>query len=60
MFSHETRKNWSISFEELSLRARKILAQQSGTTYAQALAQVERLRKTSKVRQSLKKSRFNS
>ncbi len=50
-------KNWSISFGELSLRASRIIAQRSEITYAQALQQVQRLKKTSKVDQLSKKSR---
>lgn len=38
-----------ISFAELSLRGSKILSQQSAISYAQAIQQVERLKKTSKV-----------
>ena len=49
--------NWEILFEKLSMRNRKILAQQSETTFAQALAQVERLKKNSKVEPFLKKCR---
>jgi hypothetical protein len=49
--------NLKISLEELSLRGQKIIAQQSEISYAQALAQVQRLKEISKVKQSLKKSR---
>ena len=49
-----------ISFTELSLRGEKILAQQSEITYAEALAQVQRLKKISKVKPSQKKNRLNS
>ena len=52
-----SKSNWEISFEELSLRNRRILARQSETTFAQALAQVERLKKNSKVEPFLKKCR---
>ena len=48
-------ENWKISFTDLSLKNTQILAQQSEISYAQALAQVQRLSKTSKVSQSTKK-----
>lgn len=48
--------NYNISFEDRSLRAKVIVAARSEITYARALAQVERLRKTSKVSQSSKKN----
>ena len=44
-------KNLKISLEELSLRERKIIAQQPEISYAQALEQVQRLKKISKVNQ---------
>lgn len=50
-------KNLKISLEELSLRAQKILEQQPPVTYEQAVAQVQRLKKNSKINQSLKKGR---
>lgn len=46
-----------ISLKELSLRGRAIIAQQPEIIYANAIQQVMRLKKTSKVSQSLKKSR---
>jgi hypothetical protein len=49
--------NFKISFEEASLRGLQIIAQQSATSYVQALAQVQRLKETSKVSSSLKKNR---
>jgi hypothetical protein len=48
-------KNLKISFEESSLKGKEIIARQPVTTYAQALAQVKRLKETSKVSSSLKK-----
>ena len=47
-------KNLKISFTEMSLRGKEIIARQSETSYEEARAQVQRLRKTSKVSQSLK------
>ncbi|MEX6686142.1 hypothetical protein QTN47_01480 [Danxiaibacter flavus] len=47
-------KNFEISLEELSSRNRRILAQQSETSYAEALKQVQQLKANSKVGQSLK------
>jgi hypothetical protein len=49
-----------ISLQELSLQGSRILAQQSETSYAQALQQVQLLNRTSKVKPSSKKSRFFS
>ena len=49
--------NLRISFTELSLRGQRIIAQQSEISYVDALAQVQRLKKISKVKQSQKKSR---
>jgi len=46
-----------ISLRELSLRGRKILAQQSATSFAQALQQAQRIRMISKVNPLSKKSR---
>ncbi len=51
------KENLKISFGEASLRGSLIIAQQSATTYAQALAQVLRLKEISKVTSSSKKSR---
>ncbi len=50
-------KYLKISFEELALRGKKIIAQMPETSYAQALEQVQRLKEMSKVNQSSKKSR---
>ncbi|SFD60526.1 hypothetical protein SAMN05518672_102584 [Chitinophaga sp. CF118] len=52
--------NLKISLTELSLRGQQIIAQQPGISYAQALAQVQRLKEISKVKQSQKNSRSNS
>lgn len=41
-------KNLKISLKESSLRAQQIIAQQPEISYAQALAQIQRLKKTSK------------
>lgn len=49
--------NLKISLKELSLRGQRIIAQQSEISYAEALAQVQRLKEISKVTQSSKKSR---
>lgn len=49
-----------ISLQELSLRGRKIIAQQSGISLVQAIQQVIQLRQTSKVNQSFKKTREGS
>ena len=53
-------KNLKISLEELSLKGQRIIARQSEISYVQALEQVQRLKKISKVNQELKKSRPNS
>jgi uncharacterized Zn finger protein len=53
-------KDLNISLKELSSRGKKIIAQQSEISYAEALEQVQRLRKTSKVNPEQKKSRPNS
>ena len=45
-----------ISLKELSLRGQMIIAQQSETSYLQAIQQVQRLKQTSKVRPAIKKS----
>jgi len=50
-------KDLKISLEELSLRGEKILARQPATTYAEALAQVQRLKEISKVNGDVKRSR---
>ena len=50
-------ENLKISFEEASLRGLRIIAQQPAISYAQALAQVQRLKETSKVISSSKKRR---
>jgi len=49
--------NLKISLTELSLRGQQIIAQQPEISYAQALAQVQRLKETSKVSQQSKKSK---
>ncbi len=49
------KKKLHISFTEMSLKGSRILSQQSEISYAQAIQQVERLKKTSKVSSSLKK-----
>jgi hypothetical protein len=46
-----------ISFEELSLKGKQVIARQSEITFAKALQQVQRLKQTSTVKHSLKKSR---
>jgi hypothetical protein len=48
--------NLRISLMELSLRGQRIIAQQSEISYADALAQVQRLKKISKVKQSQKRA----
>jgi hypothetical protein len=53
-------KDLKISFKELSLRAKKIIAQMPEISYAQALEQIQRLKRASKVDPLLKKSRPNS
>jgi hypothetical protein len=53
-------ENLKISFEELALRGQQILAQQPEISYAEALAQVQRLKEISKVNQSSKKNRPHS
>jgi hypothetical protein len=50
---------YRISLEELSLKGREIIAQQSETSYAKALAQIQLLKANSKVGQSSKKGRQN-
>ena len=47
----------NMSLQELSLRGSRILAQQSETSYAQALQQVQQLKINSKVKPSSKKNR---
>jgi len=49
------KKNYKISLEQLSLKGRELLAKQSETSYAKALAQIQLLKKNSKVGQSSKK-----
>jgi hypothetical protein len=51
--------NWKISFMELSFRNSRILAQQSEISFAQAIQQVQRLKGTSKVNDTSKKSRLS-
>jgi hypothetical protein len=48
--------NLKISFTELSLKGQQIIAQQPEISYAQALAQVQRLKEISKVNQSQKRA----
>jgi hypothetical protein len=52
-------KDLKISFEELALRGKKIIAQIPEISHAQALEQVQRLKEISKVNQSSKKDRPN-
>jgi hypothetical protein len=56
----KSEESWKISFREMSLRNMKILAQQSETSYVNASQQIQRLKRTSKVNNSLKKSRVSS
>ena len=49
-------KDLKISLEELSLREKKIIARQPEISYAQALEQVQRLRKISQVNPLLKRA----
>ena len=51
-------KNFKISLEEMSLKGKKIIAQQSETSFAKALAQIQLLKENSKVGQSSKKNRL--
>ncbi len=53
-------KKLKISFQEMSLRGKAILAKQPPISYADALLQVQRLNRISKVEQSSKKSRQDS
>jgi hypothetical protein len=53
-------KNFKISLEENSFRGQKILAQQSETSFAKALAQVQLLKANSRVGQSSKKNKPGS
>ncbi|MCU0405300.1 MAG: hypothetical protein MUE99_12215 [Chitinophagaceae bacterium] len=53
-------ENWKVSFREMSLKNRQILAQQSEISFVHAIQQIQRLKKTSKVNNSLKKSRVSS
>jgi hypothetical protein len=50
-------KNFKISFEELSSKGEKIIAQQSEISLMKALAQIQLLKANSKVGQFSKKSR---
>ena len=52
--------NWKISFKELSLKNRRILAQQSEITFVAAIQQVQRLKLHSKVNNLSKKTRPNT
>ena len=51
------KENLKISFVEASLMGLRIIAQQPVTSYAQALAQVQRLKETSKLIPLSKKRR---
>lgn len=51
-------KNFKISFEELALQQRKILAKQPPVTFEQALTQVKQLKENSKVKDTEKKNRI--
>ena len=42
-------KNFKISLEEMSLKGKKIIAQQSEISFAKALAQIQLLKENSKV-----------
>ncbi|SEP44731.1 hypothetical protein SAMN05660816_06244 [Niastella yeongjuensis] len=53
-------KNFKISLEEMSLKGKKIIAQQSEISFAKALAQIQLLKKNSKVAQLSKKNRLAS
>jgi len=53
-------KDLRISLKESSLRGKKIIAKQPEISYAQALEQVPRVRRISKVSPLLKRSRPNS
>jgi hypothetical protein len=52
--------SYRISFEELALKGKKILAQRSGVSLSKALEQVRLLKENSKVGQSSKKGRSAS
>lgn len=56
----KSEESWKISLREMSLRNLKILAQQSAISYASASQQIQRLKRTSKVNNSLNKSRVSS
>jgi len=53
-------KNFKISLAELSLKSKKIIAQQSEISFARALAQIQLLKENSKVGQLSKKNRLAS
>jgi len=53
-------KNFKISLEEMSSKGKKIIAQQSEISFAKALAQIQLLKKNSKVAQLSKKNRLAS
>jgi len=53
-------KNFKISLEEMSLKGKKIIAQQSEISFAKALAQIQLLKKNSKVAPLSKKNRLAS
>ena len=53
-------KNFKISLEEMSLKGKKIIALQLEISFAKALAQIQLLKKNSKVAQLSKKNRLAS
>ena len=57
MIADEIRKKLQISLEELALKGRKIIAQQSEISLSKALKQVQLLKENSKIGQFSKKSR---
>ncbi len=60
MFPNDTRKRLENIINGIVLQGKKIISQQPETSYAQAIAQVQKLKKTSTVNQQLKKSRAKS
>jgi hypothetical protein len=57
MYSDETKRKLENIIRGSLIEGIRIIAQQSATSYVQALAQVQRLKETSKVNSSLKKNR---
>jgi hypothetical protein len=57
MILMKSAKNFKISLEEMSLKGKKIIAQQSEISFTEALEQIQRLKANSKVGQSLMKSK---